>query len=124
MTADELQYPAYHIGSGEAVPVSAFASALESRTDGTIETVGGLDFRDATRPSYTASERGRELFGRSHQPIPTVVLDDLTVLEESPEQVTGRVGRNAVRCGVFDHVGLGRGLPGPEGVADDLLSGA
>lgn len=66
--ADELTHRAYHIGSGEAVPIRVFAEALREHTDATVEVEGGLNYRDADRPSYCRLDISRARADLGYEP--------------------------------------------------------
>ena len=52
LEAADPDHALYHIGSGEAVALRRVAEVLRELTDAEIEVTGGLNYRDADRPTY------------------------------------------------------------------------
>lgn len=62
----------YHVGSGEAVPLRAFAGALRRETGADVTVEEGLDYRGTAEPTYCRLDISRARADLGYEPAYTV----------------------------------------------------
>lgn len=66
--ADDPSHAVYHVGSGEAVTLRAFADALRRETDADVTVESGMNFRGAEPPTYCRLDVSRARADLGYEP--------------------------------------------------------